>query len=273
MTATVVSSTQTPWSGSRLAGRVIGAVSSRGVPSAVRMMPVTWTLVLPFCSEITRARTPSREIRNSLTVRPASQAGVRVTAGTVAPCGYAGGPVGEDLGGPLRSGSGRPDPVVPARTTDGTGWLRVVRALAGWPGTMEYRVSRPALRKAADCETGDSAGARGARAATDWMSGSGEILLFSYRTSSLLLTAIWRAGTFLFRTGGSTDAVVFDAHQVLVGPELDVDDIGLAAEGQGQLGLHPQPVLVGGVHEILGREIHLGRPGDNRHRFAGQFDA
>ena len=67
---------------------------------------------------------------------------------------------------------------------------RVVSALAGCPGTTEYSVPRLALRKAADCETGDSAGARGARAETGWMSGSGEIRLFSYRTRSLSLTAI-----------------------------------------------------------------------------------
>ncbi|MCY1235145.1 hypothetical protein D9M72_477500 [compost metagenome] len=37
------------------------------------------------------------------------------------------------------------------------------------------------------------------------MSGNGEMRLFSYRTSWPSFTAIWRAGTFLSLTGGSTE--------------------------------------------------------------------
>ena len=67
--------------------------------------------------------------------------------------------------------------------------------------------------------------------------------------------------------------VVFHAHQVLVGPQLNVDDIGLAAEGEGKLGLHPQPVLVGSLHKVLRCEVHLGGAGDHGNRLAGQLDA
>ncbi|MNJ04739.1 hypothetical protein D3C73_1656340 [compost metagenome] len=48
-------------------------------------MPVTCTADLPFASEMTRARVPSRETLKSLTVRPVSQAGVMVTLGIPAP--------------------------------------------------------------------------------------------------------------------------------------------------------------------------------------------
>src|SRR3954451_18230720 len=139
MTASLVPFTQTPWSASPAVTRVMGAVSSRGVPSGARIRPVTCTLDFPFCSDMTRARTPSREIRNSFTVRPASQDGASVTDGTGAPSAT---PVGWKATTSVAPEAPGPDDHTQSLTLkDGRlSVLRVVRARAGWPGLMLYKV-------------------------------------------------------------------------------------------------------------------------------------
>src|SRR5690349_4515155 len=100
----------------------MGAVRSLGVPSGLRIIPVTCTDDFPFISEITSARVPSRDIRKSLTTRPANHAGVIVTVGTGCPRGTLDGLNATTSVAPLA-----PGPAVQTQSCGlKDGWLRVV---------------------------------------------------------------------------------------------------------------------------------------------------